>query len=311
MSNFLTVDRIEFIITYRCNSHCKHCQIEEDKRKSQPAAIDQELAVEIIHKVAQKYSPDSVMTFGGEPLLFPDVVCAIHETARANGIAEREIITNAGWPRSEIAFRLADSGVTDIVISVDSFHQEYIPLTIVERNVRSLLDAGIERLRWNPCWVVSKEHDNSWNRRTRSILQALAHLPVVESGGNVAQPDGNALIWLNEFMPPKIPNPTGSCGDMPYTGRLDDVGSISIEPDGGVTVCHEFIIGNAGQRDIVEILQNYDPYRIPEMKAILEGGVAGLTRLARTKGVESDPDGYYSVCDMCRSIRRELTVRRL
>jgi hypothetical protein len=311
MNQFLTVDRIEFVVTYRCNSHCKHCQVGQNKRASRPTAIDEGLAVQIIRDITQAYSPRSIMTFGGEPLLFPDVVCAIHAAARANGIGERQVITNAGWPRSEaefreVAFRLADSGANDMCISVDCFHQEYIPLSVVERNVQSLVDAGIGRLEWNPCWVVSKEHDNPWNRHTQSVLQALAHLPVAESEGNVVQPEGNARIWLRDFMPSRILTPTGACGDMPYTGRLDEVSGISVEPDGSIAVCDEFVIGNAAQRDVVEMLRSYDPYRIPDMKAILEGGVAGLLDLARAKGVEADPDGYYSVCDLCKSIRRRL-----
>ena len=311
LRKFLIVDRIEFLVTYRCNSHCKHCCIGQDKRASHPAAIDEELAVQIVRGVAQAHSPRSIMTFGGEPLLFPGIVCAIHQTATASGIGERQVITNAGWPRSEaefrtVAFKLADSGVNDICISVDCFHQEHIPLSIVERNVQFLVDAGINQLRWNPCWVVSKHHDNPWNRRTRSVLEALAHLPVGESDGNIVQPDGNALIWLSDFMPSGVPIPAGSCGDMPYAERLDGVKSISIEPDGRVAVCDEFYIGNAAQRDIVEILEDYDPYQIPEMKAILEGGVGGLAELAHTQGVEADPNGYYSICDMCKSIRRRL-----
>ncbi len=115
LSKFLTVERIEFIVTYRCNSHCKHCQIGQDKRASQPVAIDKGLAVQIVHEVAEAYSPSSIMTFGGEPLLFPDIVCAIQAAARASGIGERQVITNAGWPRSAAEFRtvarqLADRG---------------------------------------------------------------------------------------------------------------------------------------------------------------------------------------------------------
>lgn len=311
MSKFLTVERIEFTVTYRCNSHCKHCQIGQDKRDSQPVAIDQGLAVRIVQEVARAYSPGSLMTFGGEPLLFPDVVCAIQAAARANGIGKRQVITNAGWPRSAAEFRtvarrLADSGVNDIHVSVDCFHQEYIPLAVVEQNVRLLVEAGIGQLKWNPCWLVSAEHDNLWNRRTRAILQALAHLPVAESAGNVVQPMGHALLWLRDFMPPRTPLPAGSCGDLPYTGRLDEVGGISVEPDGSITVCDEFVIGKAVPGAIVPLLRHYDPYRFPEMKAILEGGVAGLAELARARGVATDPAGYYSVCDMCKSLRRRL-----
>lgn len=311
MSQYLTVNRIEFIVTYRCNSHCRHCQVGQSLRTSRPAAIDQELAVEITREVAQAYSPQSIITFGGEPLLFPDTVCAIHRTARANGIEKRQVITNAGWPRSETEFRrvahkLAKSGVNDVYISVDSFHQEHIPLAVVERNAQSLAEAGIPRLKWNPCWLVSREHNNPWNRRTRAVLQALAQLPVVEDSGNIVQPEGNALRWLHDYLPSRTPFPAGTCGDMPYTGRLDQVATISVEPDGNIVVCEDFAIGNAHQGRIVEMLRSYDPYRIPLMRTILGEGIAGLVQLARAQELELDPDGYYSICGMCKSIRREL-----
>jgi len=74
------------------------------------------------------------MTFGGEPMLYPEAVYAIHQTAKDCGIGIREIITNAGWRTSGensrlIASKLSESGVTNMCISVDAFHQEYIPLT--------------------------------------------------------------------------------------------------------------------------------------------------------------------------------------
>ncbi len=307
----ILMHRLEFSVTYRCNAHCKHCQVGQDKRTSQPAAIDGELAAQIVHRVASVYPLRSLMTFGGEPLLYPDVVCAIHQAAKQNGIAHRSIITNAGVPRSETAFRevarrLAESGVNAAWISVDAFHQEHIPLEVVERNVRALAAAGIDELVWNPCWVGSKEHDNPWNRRTREFLAALAHLPAREDQGNIVQPQGYAVSWLSAYLPPKVSMPTGACGDMPYTGPLDDIGSISIEPDGGVAVCSDLIIGNAAQQDIVEVLGSYDPHRIPETRAILEGGMAGLVELARTRGIDPDPEGYYSICDMCISLRQQM-----
>jgi hypothetical protein len=310
MNPYLTVNRIEFAVTYRCNAHCVHCQVGQEQRKSRPAAIAPWLAAQIVQSVAAAYHPRSVMTFGGEPLLFPDVVCAVHAAANANGIPKRQVITNAGWPRGsafrELALKLAESGVNAIHISVDAFHQEHIPLSVVEENARALVEAGIAELTWNPCWLVSPEHDNPWNQRTRSVLRELAHLPIVEDNGNVVQPEGNAVKWLRGYLPPKRSFPEGSCGDMPYTGRLDQVSSISIEPDGGIAVCNELVIGNAAAGDTVQILRDYDPYAIPEMKAILEGGVSALVDRARARGIALDPSGYYSVCSMCVSIRRQL-----
>lgn len=310
-SEYVNVERIEFIVTYRCNSHCRHCAIGSYKRRAEPIAIDDKLALNIVSGITGEYTPNSIMTFGGEPLLFHNTVCAIHGAAKLHGIVSREIITNAGWPRSEaefreVAFRLAESGVTKIAISVDSFHQQYIPLDVVERNVKSLKDAGIPELGWNPCWVVSREHDNPLNRRTREILGQLEHLDVPESFGNNVQPSGNALIYLREYMPSKVSDPAGSCEDVPYAQRLDKVSNISVEPDGTITVCKDLVVGNAKTREINKILRSYNPYAIPEIAAILRGGMSQLIELAQTQGVEPDPDGYYSICDMCISLRRNM-----
>jgi len=67
--------------------------------------------------------------------------------------------------------------VNNVAVSVDAFHQEYIPLRIVEQNVRALIDAGID-VWWNPCWVISKEHKNSWNDRTGAVLHSLHHFGI-------------------------------------------------------------------------------------------------------------------------------------
>jgi hypothetical protein len=313
MNPTLTVNRIEFVVTYRCNAHCAHCQVDDETRRSRPASIEPDLAARIVRRLCEAYQPGSVMTFGGEPLLYPDAVCAVHTAARDCGIPSRSIITNAGVPRlaasaRALARRLAHSGVNAVIVSVDGFHQEHIPVEIVERNIAYMVEAGIPELKWNPCWLVDRDDDNPWNRKTRDVLRALAHLPVPEHSGNVVQPDGHAARNLGDYMPPRVPLPKGTCGDMPYTGRLDEVSCISIEPDGGVSVCRDFVIGHAGERDVLEILRNYDPYADPKMHALLEGGVPALAEMARSRGIEPDPGGYYNVCDACCALRKALAT---
>ena len=140
------------------------------------------------------------MTFGGERLLYPDVVCAIHATATECGIPRREVITNAGAPRTE--------------------------------------------------------------DKSRDVAR-----------------------------------------------RLDEVDCVSIEPDGGVSICHDWTIGRVGEADVLDLMDRYAPYAIPEARAILEGGVGRLVKLAQGQGVEPDPGGYYAICDLCRSIRQAMNPR--
>jgi len=311
MNKYLIVKRIEFAITYLCNVRCSHCYSIWGKEEFS-THINKSLARKIVRKVGRKYKPKSIMTFGGEPLLFPEIVYAIHKEAVDVGIPLREVITNGYWSKNgdkikEIAQNLAESGVISIIISVDAFHQEHVPLGIVRRTAEACLQAGIEDLAWSPCWVVSEDDDNLYNRKTRSILKELEDLPVRNSGGNVMEPEGFALINMREFLPPRKKIPAGKCSDIPYTDPLDSVESICVEPDGRIAVCKDFHIGNASEADVIDIIENYDPFKIPEMKAIIDGGMQGLVDWARVKGVKPDQEGYYSICQMCTDIRRRVS----
>jgi len=312
VNRYLPVNRIEFAVTYLCNSKCRHCQLgEEEERKKFPSHVDKEIAVEIVRKVGKKYNPKSIMTFGGEPLLYPEIVYAIHKEAMKVGIPVRDVITNGFWSRKtieiqEIAEKLVKSGVNEATISVDCFHQEFIPLEIVKKAAESLLKAGIAHISWDPCWVVSKDHDNPYNRKTKAILEQLKDLPIKDGVGNNVQPEGRAILWLKDFLPPRIKTPKGKCGDVPYTEELDSIKTIYVEPDGRIAVCKDFCIGNVSETDIIDIIENYDPLKIPEAKAIIENGMEGLINWARTKGVEPDSAGYYNVCHMCTDIRKRV-----
>lgn len=315
MSRYLRVNRLEFVVTYLCNSECKHCQIGQERRGF-PDHIGKDLAVEIVRKVSDRYKPKSVMTFGGEPMLFPEVVYAIHREALRVGIPSRELITNGFWSNGRestqrIAVDLWKSGVNDVGFSVDCFHQEFIPITKVREAAEAIIRAGVQQIEWSPCWVTSEDHANDYNAKTEAILDEVSDLPVKRGEGNVVQPEGRAVENLNEFFTRKRGIPEGKCGEIPYTEKLDSVRSISIEPDGRIAVCNQFYIGNASQTDIIKLLENYDPYKIPEAKAILQNGMEGLLSWARKKGILSDPDGYYSICDMCTSIRTEAAKKTI
>jgi hypothetical protein len=312
MTPYLTIERVEFVVTYRCNSTCIHCQVDEKQRRSKPAALDPGLAARMIREVCRAWSPRSVMTFGGEPLLYADAVYAVHSAARECGIPHRQVITNAGYPSAPerfkiVAHSLAESGVNSVYISVDAFHQEFVPLEIVERNARLLLEAGIPELHWNPCWVTSPEADNPWNRRTRQVLAALAHLPITQDEGNVLMPMGRACQQLAEYLPPRQSLPGGRCGELPYTSRPETVTSLSVEPNGDITACN--VLVNIAQPDLLGALQAYDPYKDRALKAVLEDGMEGLLRLARSIGVEPDPRGYYSICEMCTGLRKRIAEK--
>ena len=125
------LNRIEFLITLACTGHCKHCS--EGDHVTNGEYIDGDIAVQVVYKLCNEYSIQSLMTFGGEPLLHPDEVCRIHAAAQEMNIPKRSLITNGFFSKDEkriksVAMELGQSGVNGILLSVDAFHQEAIPL---------------------------------------------------------------------------------------------------------------------------------------------------------------------------------------
>ena len=53
-------------------------------------------------------------------------------------------------------------------------------------------------------------------------------------------------------------------------GRLDDVRSICVEPNGDIPLCPAFMLGKVTQQNILEILEKHNPYADREMARILE-----------------------------------------
>ena len=93
MNRYLkNLNRIEFVVTMACTGRCKHCS--EGDHKNSGESIDKDIAADAVRKIAEEYNISSVMTFGGEPLLFPETVCAIHSTAREMNIPIKELITH-------------------------------------------------------------------------------------------------------------------------------------------------------------------------------------------------------------------------
>ncbi len=315
MSDYVNLKRLELLITFRCTSDCIHCY-STGTGKTYPPYIDKNMAIAVIGEIGSVYDLDSIMTFGGEPLLYPEIVCAIHEKAAAIGINERQVITNGCWTRDKskarnIAKLLASSGVNHVAISVDAFHQECMPLDMVRYSAEALLEVGITNIKWNPCWLVSSDSDNRYNSVTRTILTELEDLSIATGEGNVVAPEGRAAINLSEYFERKKSFPGVSCQDLPYMNRLDDIQSICIEPNGDLPLCKALTIGNVKDGNIVGLLESYNPYSTPEIKAILDRGVQVFVEDSNKQGIELEESGYYTICDLCCSAGKRVDAKLL
>lgn len=250
MNKYLkNLNRLEFFITTACTGRCKHCS--EGEHTNSGGHIDGDTAANAVRELCGEFEITSLMTFGGEPLLYPDVVCKIHAVARNMGIPKRQLITNGFFGKNADTIRrtaadIAENGVNDILLSVDAFHQETIPLDTVKLFAEAIKAEGIG-IRVHPAWLVSREDNNPYNIRTREILSEFEKAGFDCSDGNIIFPSGNALKYLGEYFP------DGAEQKSPYEEDPEDIRAISVSPNGDV------LNGNLYKNHILDIIESYSP----------------------------------------------------
>ena len=240
------LNKIEFVVTYACTGRCKHCS--EGEHTSCGERIDPQIAADAVRKIAVEYDIQTVMTFGGEPLLYRDAVERIMTAASELNIPRRQVITNGYFSKNadkirEVAEQLAACGVNDLLLSVDAFHQETIPLDVVRQFATEAKKCGIP-IRLQPAWLVSAANDNPYNQKTREILNSFVDMDITANEGNIVFPEGNALKYLAEYF-------TDELLENPYVEDPRDVRCVSFSPNGDV------LSGNVYRNDIMEIIKDY------------------------------------------------------
>lgn len=90
--------------------------------------------------------------------------------------------------------------------------------------------------------------------------------------------------------------------------RLDDIRTICLEPNGDISLCRGFLLGNTRDTPIHTLLNTYNPYTESDMRLILQEGVEGVVKTARALGIAFRKDGYYSLCDLCTSLKQDIST---
>lgn len=248
MNKYLkNLNRIEFVVTNACGGRCKHCSQGSHISNEH---IDDLKAEQAIYDICSHYNIDSLMTFGGEPLLYPETVCKIHSAARKMNIPQRELITNGYFSKDvnrikEVARMLSQSGINNICLSVDAFHQETIPLEYVKEFASAVVKEEIS-IHTHPAWLVSADDDNPYNLKTRELLNEFNAMGIEQSSGNVIFPSGNALKYLGEYFDKNIKY------HNPYVEDARNMKTISFSAKGDV------LGGNIYDNSILDIINSYN-----------------------------------------------------
>jgi len=305
MADYFHIERLELLVTKTCNSRCMHCSAISPEINTASSFLDMEKLRFSIKKIMDLFTISSIMTYGGEPLLFPDVTIELHQIFKKYGVAKRELITNGFFNLNnndifKIVTSLIEAGVNQIFLSVDAFHQEHIPIKYVETFIENVLSTGFRNILLHPAWLVDKENSNDFNIKTCHIIDKLKmKFNISVSNGNIIIPAGYSRNLLGDYYKNINFDISKSCGEIPYTNSLVNIKNLRFLPNGNINICRGVCIGNIFEDRIEDIINGYSPYEEPITQMLLTGGVGNLVEHLKQIGGTIDPKEYFGICDLC------------
>ncbi len=141
----MRLDGLAFLMTDKCNASCDVCCF--SCTPNGKALLDKELIKDYIRQAAEIGTVKTVSFSGGEAILYYDQLKECMEYAKSFGF-RTTLITNGFWGKDyqkgyEMIKGLSEAGMTKMTISVDRFHQEYIPIESVRNAIRIATVLGV------------------------------------------------------------------------------------------------------------------------------------------------------------------------
>ncbi len=291
--------------SYVCSAECRHCLY-----CSSPKAGNDFIKPETSESVAETLRRENVQSVhigGGEPFLHMESLYGLLHALQKNHIRIDYIETNAFWCRDmetvcERLSALHTYGVHTVMVSVDPFHIEYIPLSRPLLLISALEKSGMDYFVWQEKFLNRLSRLDQNKIHTQGDLKLHLGSDYLENtlreyGLNL---NGRALIIAGQLYQRKPAEMF--CSEGPCSRLLDGLH------------CHIDLYGNyipAGCPGISVALDDYFSDKLSDKKYpavihLLQGGVGLLLNYAAASGFIPSDKGYVNKCELCFFIRDHL-----
>ena len=249
----------------------------------------------------------SVHIGGGEPLLRPDALGDVLETAASVGVAVEYVETNSSWFKdpdtaSAMLSQLRRQGLQTLLVSISPFHNQYIPFARVKGVMEAARQSGIEIFPWISDFVADlselddaathslKEFEETFGR---NYLKNLPQRYWVHMGGRALEtfrPD------LGEKSAQQIldENSNGCAAELLNTRHfhLDLFGNYIPGLCAGLSIARE------------DLGKTLPPDKYPVLSALFHEGIRGIFNMAQAEfDYKLSENRYINKCDLCTEIR--------
>ena len=293
------------ITNYFCASRCGHClyRCSPDWEKNY---IDAKTAGENLRTI-RRLKCASVHIGGGEPLLRPDALGDVLETAAKVGVAVEYVETNSSWfkdPDSarDMLSQLRRQGLQTLLVSISPFHNQYIPFARVKGVMEAARQSGIGIFPWISDFIADlselddaathslKEFEETFGR---NYLKNLPQRYWVHMGGRALEtfrPDlgqKTAQQILDE-------NSAGCAAELLNTRHfhLDLFGNYIPGLCAGLSIARE------------DLGKTLPPDKYPVLNALFHAGIRGIFNMAQAEfDYTPSKNRYINKCDLCTEIR--------
>lgn len=141
----MRLDGIAFLMTDKCNASCNMCCFSCTPKGK--ALLDKEMIKNYIRQAAEIETVKTISFSGGEAILYYEQLKECMEYAKGFGL-RTTLVTNGFWAKNyekgyEMIKGLVDAGMTDMSISVDKYHQEFVPIESVKNAICIASELGI------------------------------------------------------------------------------------------------------------------------------------------------------------------------
>ena len=290
------------ITNYVCSSACAHCSYRSSPKRDRGYIAEERAAA--VFRTSRQLGCSGMHIGGGEPLLDPEGLKGVLRAARTEGMAVEYVETNSSWYRDEASAvallrELRGLGCETLLVSIDPFHNEFIPFAKVKGVLGACRRAGMGIFPW-----VMEFYDEI-ERLGDETAHSLAEYEATYGPGYLQDVESRYWITLcgralDTFGPlhaghdvaTVLAHASRSCPRLLGTGHFHIDLYDNYVPPGcvGLSVRREDL-GRPLDRD-----------RYPIFLTLLEQGVGGLHALARDFGYE--PSGVFAgECALCADLR--------
>ena len=298
------------ITNYYCSSKCRHCMYASSPQW--PKDYMEAKQADEIFKTLRKFGCSSVHIGGGEPLLQPEKLLPVLNAAAKNNVYIEYIETNASWYKDdrragEVIRNLKQHHIHTLLISIDPFHNEYVPFSKVKGLIAACNRHGMEVFPWRmEFWGDLEAAGDDAAVHSLEEYEEIFHkdykLMLAKRYG--LNPRGRALQTYKEYLE-----------DQPIEDILDH--SSPCRELLGVNHFHVDLYGNfvppacSGlSLDLRDAVRGVDPEKYKVFCALATNGIKGLYEFAAEHHGYTPKDFYKGKCDLCYNMREYLVLEK-